>query len=383
VTTQPYDYAVFIGRFQPYHAGHHHVALEALKISKNLIFVLGSHDAPRSARNPYTTSERMAIIHGAFDKTADGILKERDKPRDLVKFKVRDEERESFIKRVHFAPQVDHCYNEERWIAGIQSAVTAIVHNKFTPDPVRICLVGYDKDHSSFYLKKFPQWETIQIRPKADLSATGYRNRIFASTLDDSGHIDDLVDGFWTNDWRVTEMHGAMVAKYTRPIHKQISEEMAFLKKYREGFAKAPYPPTFVTVDTVVTASGHILLVKRGASPGKGLWALPGGFVNQYETLKDAAIRELREETQLKVPIGALYGSIAKEHTYDDPYRSQRGRTITHCYHLKLRDDEDLPKIKGADDAEKAFWLPLSEFVQSRSKLFEDHFCIVSHMLGI
>ena len=69
-----------------------------------------------------------------------------------------------------------------------------------------------------------------------------------------------------------------------------------------------------MTVDAVVVQSGHILLVKRGDMPGKGLWALPGGFLNQEETMLDGAIRELKEETKIKVPVPVLKGSI-KEST--------------------------------------------------------------------
>ena len=59
-----YDYAVFIGRFQPFHVGHYHVVTEALKIAKEVILVIGSHDRPRDIRNPFTTQERIEIIEG-------------------------------------------------------------------------------------------------------------------------------------------------------------------------------------------------------------------------------------------------------------------------------------------------------------------------------
>ena len=109
----------------PFHIGHYHIAEEALKISENIIFVIGSHDRPRDTRNPLTTAERMEIIKST------GL----DGP------------------NIHFAPQVDHTYNDERWIASIQASVNTIVFSKFRPGPTNICIIGYDKDHSSYYLR--------------------------------------------------------------------------------------------------------------------------------------------------------------------------------------------------------------------------------------
>jgi bifunctional NMN adenylyltransferase/nudix hydrolase len=162
-----------------------------------------------------------------------------------------------------------------------------------------------------------------------------------------------------------------------------LSEEYQMVKKYKEAWKAAPFPPTFMTVDAVVVQSGHILLVKRGDMPGKGLWALPGGFLNQDEKMLDGAIRELKEETKIKVPVPVLKGSIKSSHTFDAPNRSQRGRTITQAFFIDLGFDSKLPKVKGSDDAEKAFWVPLDEVVRNRDKFFEDHVAIVDYFTHI
>lgn len=339
-----YDYAVFIGRFQPFHVGHYHVVTEALKIAKEVILVIGSHDRPRDIRNPFTTQERIEIIKST------GLD----------------------MSRIHISPQVDHTYNDDRWIASIQSSVETIIFEKYNPDPVNVCMIGYDKDHSSYYLKKFPQWDLVQIDEKyLDADATRIRQNIFLDKVDE-------------NNYSVNDHHHSTIYKYSYPIFHQINAEWNHIKKYKQQWSVAPYPVTFVTVDAVVTQAGHVLVVERGASPGEGLWALPGGFINEHETLLESALRELREETRLAVPKPVLLGSIVKQHTYDAPNRSTRGRTITHAVHFKLHDMESgLPKTKGSDDAREAFWVTYSEFKQSRHKLFEDHYCIVEHMLGI
>jgi bifunctional NMN adenylyltransferase/nudix hydrolase len=158
--------------------------------------------------------------------------------------------------------------------------------------------------------------------------------------------------------------------------------EYRFIGAYRRQFSVLPYPPVFVTVDAVVVHSGHILLVKRGAEPGRGLWALPGGFIGQDEFLLDACIRELREETRLKLPEPVLRGSIKGQRVFDRPDRSQRGRTITHAYYFEFPSGE-LPPVKGGDDAAKARWVPLAEFYEMEGSMYEDHYAIATTFLGV
>ena len=123
------------------------------------------------------------------------------------------------------------------------------------------------------------------------------------------------------------------------------------------------------------------MLIKRRAEPGRGLWALPGGYVNANtdRSVEDAMLRELREETMIKVPAPVLRGNIVRSRVFDAIDRSPRGRIITHAFHIQLPDGE-LPKVKGSDDAEKARWVPIAE-VKSE-ECFEDHFEILQHFLG-
>jgi bifunctional NMN adenylyltransferase/nudix hydrolase len=166
------------------------------------------------------------------------------------------------------------------------------------------------------------------------------------------------------------------------PVFAQLVREHYFIKRYRAAYATAPYPPVFVTTDAVVVHSGHILLVRRRSEPGKGLWAFPGGFVGQQERLLDACIRELREETRLKIPEAVLRGSIKANRVFDHPDRSTRGRTITHAFYFEFPLG-GLPAVKGGDDADKARWAPLADFFESyEAQMYEDHFHIATYFLG-
>jgi bifunctional NMN adenylyltransferase/nudix hydrolase len=117
-------------------------------------------------------------------------------------------------------------------------------------------------------------------------------------------------------------------------------------------------------------------MIQRKSSPGENLFALPGGFINQDEYLIDAALRELREETRLKVPAPVLKGSIIGQKVFDNPGRSLRGRTITHAYAFELPAGE-LSKVKGGDDAAHARWIPIDDILEMEDFLFEDHIDII------
>ncbi|MEC8908597.1 MAG: bifunctional nicotinamide-nucleotide adenylyltransferase/Nudix hydroxylase, partial [Pseudomonadota bacterium] len=73
-------------------------------------------------------------------------------------------------------------------------------------------------------------------------------------------------------------------------------------------------------------------------------------------------------------------GSIRKQAVFDDPYRSARGRTITHAFYIELEPNASLPKVKGSDDARQACWMPLGDL--KPQDMFEDHYFVIQDMLG-
>ncbi|MEM8683164.1 MAG: bifunctional nicotinamide-nucleotide adenylyltransferase/Nudix hydroxylase [Pseudomonadota bacterium] len=355
VTDKTYDFLVFIGRFQPYHNGHARVVERALRESRHIVLLIGSSHRPACVRNPWSFKEREAMIRST--------LSDADN------------------ERVHIAPIMDATYNDDVWIANVQKTVNGIVtaHHTQPHRDASVGLIGHAKDHSSYYLSLFPNWSSIDVENADVMSATDVREAIFRS---DAGGWEDYRTSVRQNAGELVPPTVLdFLNDYTHSdAFKALRDEYDFVKQYRERWDNAPYEPTFLTVDAVVVQSGHILLVERRARPGKGQWALPGGFISPTETVRESMLRELKEETSIKVPVPVLAGSIVSEGVFDDPYRSSRGRTVTHAFYIHLKPETKLPKVKGGDDARKAFWVPLADL--NPENMFEDHYFIIQKMVG-
>jgi 8-oxo-dGTP diphosphatase len=85
-----------------------------------------------------------------------------------------------------------------------------------------------------------------------------------------------------------------------------------------------------LAVDAIILYEGNVVLVRRGCQPFKGRLALPGGFVNEDESVEQAVLREAKEETGLDTEIVRLIG------VYSDPGRDPRGPVVSVCYRLQV-----------------------------------------------
>ncbi len=124
-------------------------------------------------------------------------------------------------------------------------------------------------------------------------------------------------------------------------------------ERYDEIFAyivEHPYKKPSLTVDGILVEDEKILLIKRGRGPFKGMYALPGGFVEYGEKTEDAIVREFKEETGLDVRISSLVG------VYSDPNRDPRDHTVTIVYELQKIGGS----LHGGDDAAQAVLFPLN-----------------------
>ena len=334
-----FDAAVLIGRFQPFHKGHAALLTRALATAPRVFVIFGSSFSARNAKNPFSWEERSAMIGCTLD--------------------------EAQRARVTFLPMRDY-YDDVRWAAGAADLVRGLVRKQ-----ARVALIGYVKDASSQYLNRFPDWEFIGMPQQGEIDATSLRRIWF------EGEDADVVRAL------LAPLLPAQVLNYLQgwaalPYFANLRTEHLAIEESKKVWGVGP----FITVDAVVRASDQILLVKRGRAPGRGLWALPGGFLDGRERVLQGAIRELREETGFGLLDATLEEALSGVAVFDHPDRGSRGRTITHAHYFDFKQATP-PQVEGADDAAEARWVPITELGAMEGELFEDHFNILDHFLAL
>lgn len=373
------DVAVYIGRFNPFHLGHAYVLEQALKNYKLVIVLVGSAGQARSPKNPFRFDEREEMIE-SWSKLG----------------------REGHRENLMILPIRDHASNN-MWIKSVQSTAKSAM-TKFCRERetllTDVYITGSDRDDSTWYLNAFPQWKQDLVPAmnhrhshEQDLSASSVREVLYTSDLNEAD-LESL-------DMKLPFTTRQFIRRFIDTNRAQLERlrvEYRFIQAGKANWSVAPYPVTFNTADAVIIQSGHVLVVRRGNQPGLGLLALPGGYVNQHERIKDAAIREVIEETGITLTTGKnaeevtkrmLKGSIRDYEIFDEPNRSERGRIITVAYLIRLDDERPLPKVKGqnvpfyeADGKEEvetleAFWMPLDRALENTEQWFEDHIQIL------
>lgn len=353
MNTKTKDLTVFIGRFSPVHLGHAEVLKRALQTSKAVLILIGSAGQARNVKNPFTYDERAFIIN---------------------KF-IQDYSQSNDVKsQVIIKPLHDHPYNEAAWIREVQDSVDEVRDNlvDFIGLNPTVHLTGSNRDGSTYYLKIFGNYfdmDLILNQEALNISATKVRDIYFGERRIPEK---DLLPQTTINFLSEFKRSDAFV---------DLVNECNFIQGYKELWSTAPYEPTFNTVDACVIQSGHVLVVVRDNFPGRGLWALPGGFLETNERLIDGAVRELMEETKIELSKAQLYGSIKSKEIFDDVNRSLRGRTLTTCFLFRLDDSKPLPKVapqKG--EVKKVMWVPINEALKNTHLWFEDHNALFSTM---
>jgi bifunctional NMN adenylyltransferase/nudix hydrolase len=312
---------VLILRAQPLHAGHRDLIRKSRAQCDQLLILVGSANSARTIKNPYTYREREAKL---FE-----FLEHED------------------IGPVFVFPLNDYIYNDAQWLSDVASIIDT--NYRFNDD---VIIFGHMKE-GNHYLSWFPQYTFQHIDSVVDIHATGIRD-----------------------DWFINARHN---------FAPEVLEDYDYFKSEKLRFAEYPYPETlnFNCGDAVLECAGHILLIRRVRAPGRGTWALPGGFKNNDETCFDCVIRELVEETNVRVPEKVLRGSVVASKLYDSPFRGMGIPRITMATHIRvsLNPDGTLPRISPADDALEAGWFAINTIMNDMS-LFDDHSGIIQEMCG-
>lgn len=344
-----FDLIVYIGRFQPFHNGHMEVVKEALQRGRRLLILVGSANSARTVRNPFTYEERRDMI-------AETILSEFPN-----------------LSTFNIFPLNDHLYQEHKWIKEARSKILSVLVQ--SDENQKVALIGHKKDSTSYYLDFFPEMERIEteIDFSNQVSGTEIRDSIYVCLHDGLAYEDLAVSPPTLETIKAVNLQGPIEDDYHRYCTKV-------------AWKNSPYPPIFQTVDAIVTCLGYVLTIVRKEKPGRGLRALPGGHVDPGETLLNACIRELYEETTLQFPIQELKKCLRNwvGIPFDDPNRSSVGRVITHGFHFDLSRCNghpvwELPGIMARDDAEDVSWRPITSL--DPRQFHDDHYHIIQYFL--
>jgi bifunctional NMN adenylyltransferase/nudix hydrolase len=353
IKTWQYDLMVFIGRMQPFHNGHLEVVSEALNLGKHVLLLLGSSLIARNPYNPFTFQERELMIRSCFSA----------------------EENARMIIR----PLVDR-YNDTSWGTQVHERVNEVVFEKNLSEE-KICLIGHNKDGSSYYLAMFPEWASRDVAFYMGLSATDVRNAMYLKELSGlkkySGNLPPSVLQFLelfldspAFAWLLGEYH-------------------EYLDKYRVHDNLLGSRRAFInTADAVVTQSSHLLVVERTKRPGLGLFSLPGSILKDNMGFLDTVVSALVDDHGLlvspdcprRVASENIKAYMGNSMIFDHPYRSYRGRVISRVFRFEMKNSaQGLPKLRKAPMG-KPVWIQIAKLKNMQDRFMEDHYEVIRQM---
>lgn len=353
-----------IGRFSMFTNGHAHLLTEAAKECSHLLVLIGSVNRRVSNKNPFTYQQRAAMLRAWAAKHLTGV-------------------------KLTILPLRDHFYIEAAWEAEVQRQVENFASAIGIPtSKTNVCLFGHDKDATTYYTKSFPQWSAREVGAGPAVNATYVRDLWFSCMQELSCKVQDVVPSTTAEFLLNWGFNDDVQADYTYYRDEEIK------------FKDYPHPETltFLCGDAVVECAGHILLIKRAKAPGRNCWALPGGFKNRNENTVTTGVRELFEETNLRISERTLRKCIRGSHFFDDPARSNGIPRATYATHFKIDAEPDgsLPRAngkfvgEGGGEVIEVKWWPISEIFGMGSSLdfsptglvlYDDHGDIIEYFI--
>ena len=270
---------------------------------------------------------------------------------------------ESERAKLRFLPVRDH-YDKDRWVAAVKQGVAPRASGG------GVLLVGHHKDATSAYLHDFPGWTLDDVGRQGEVHASALLNGSL------NGALAAMVDQAPASSLQFLRAWAAL------PYYANLAREWDSLRQEKAKWHSAPYAPVFVTVDAVVQCGREVLLIRRGRHPGLGLYAIPGSFLEQRETVYQSALRELGDETGLHLLPDDMRHALKAVRVFDHPDRSQRGRVITHAHYFDLG-ARRAPEPVAGDDASSAEWVPIEKLGAMEDQFHDDHFHILDFFLSL
>lgn len=347
--------AVVILRGQgPTHA-HFHLIEEAHKTADNVLVLLGSANRSRDTRNPWTTEERETFFRAGLQ--------------DAVLF------------NTVFKPLNDFLYMDDEWEGEVEKIMRG-VYRRCTPSKFSyndIVLVTCRKDmETSGYIDLFDKWPKHEIEPltlgNRQLNASDFRFSFFKHPSRSCSQFmrPEVIKAI--DEWK----------QENPDIFAEISARYDHIARAKMPYLDLPFGIKFMTSDALVMCNGHVLLCKRRQDQyGGGQWAMPGGYIEMYEAVKDGIFRELKEETSVDVPPRALRQGFRGYRKFELAGRDERGDFTTFCgvFTLEANTNGSLPKITPQrEEIDEVRWIPLAALDAYAKNMFLDHAFIVEIM---
>lgn len=327
-----YVAGVFTLRGQILHNGHLSCLDKLFELADFGMIFIGSTNSPITANNSFNYAQRKAVI--------EEIIETRFPNRTYKIF-----------------PLNDYIYDNYRWKDQITDQ-TSIFRSE------DVCMIGGSK--GEWYFNLFSEFDKfVPDFNDPSLHATTLRKEYF---------IDGIIN--LTKMPKITADYLAHI--YDTEQYHYVRNEMLRIKELNDTYGKGP----FTTVDNVCIWRNKILLVQRKNHPGKGLWAIAGGYLDATdESVMHGAYRELIEETQANITF-EQYNSFVKDVKYfNNPSRSVVAHINTHAHYVVIPDEIEMV-VEGADDAAVAEWKDM-EFVENNPTLFyDDHRSIIEIFVG-
>lgn len=269
-----------------------------------------------------------------------------------------DEALRTFLKQIGYLPEA---YDDDFGLRLVSDCFLAYPKKPWTIDEF-LTYLNTNKSTLYRYLNKLKGLDLIEeeeIPPDAGADSPakktrkGYKIRFSSLSL----------------AWSLVESHtNVAMENYRRSVDHIDRLAMKRSKGEVEALKKSPS----LTVDAIITRGTgkgkEVLLIKRKNEPYKGMWALPGGFVEYGERTSEAIVREVKEETGLSCTVNDLI------YVASDPNRDPRGHTISIIYKLDMEDESTL---KAGDDASETEWFQVSKL----PSMAFDHEKIISSTL--